>query len=419
MASLGGFCETIRRVYEDAQDWSDDRVARALEEIDRAYLHRCHGEREVSRTQVVTCIQNFRHRLRQQYVNLYGKDDDGLAHHLAATNLLTVQEQQAFLGMTQSQRLKAVKSAPYSHLTDASWGGTAWRTLGCPTELSNERSALRQGQRRDAYPLVYNPIGLGNRIVEVATELVDTLENWSLTDFETNLQSRRLLARLLSLSLYGMGCPRFTDLVPGLACCIGGSRAESIDDVYELHAGSIRYFHVSKTGCERARWRICLFPNDLCTRVTELLRSRFAEIMAMSMRQPAWIQRCLQTRKGNFCAWTDIHLERYAIVPTSFSCTPYCFKHVGLSLLPSFYYITNVIALRGDILSTQLGHFDWSRHTVANYGIFEVCPEEYTVPSKCIQMSDRGLYITDRVVAPVATTDAEIVARSKKRRRCH
>ena len=422
MASLRGFCETIRRVYEDAgYDWSDDTVVRALEEVDRAYLQRFHGEREVSRTQVVTCIQNFRYRLRQEHITLYGIGDEGLAQHLAATNLLTAQEQQAFLAMTQSRRLKAAKSAPYSHLTDASWGGMAWRTLGCPTELHNERSTLRQGQRREAYPLVYDPVGLGKRIVEVATELVGTLENWSLTEFETNLQSRRLLARLLSTSLFGMGCPRFTDLVPGMACRVGGGRAETIDDVYELHAGSIRYFHVSKTGCERARWRICLFPNGLCTPITELLRSRFAEIMALSMRQSAWIQRCLQTRKGNYCAWEGIHLERYAIVPTTFSCTPYCFKHVGLSLLPSLYYITNVIALRTDILACQVGHFDWSRNTVTNYGIFEVCPEQYTVPDKCIMMSDRGLYITDRLVAPAATSDAntEIVARSKKRRRCH
>jgi len=101
MASLRGFCETIYQACEEAgYDWPDGTVARALEEVDRAYLQRCHGDREVSRTQVVMCIQNFRHRMRQGYIVLYGKGDEGLAQHLAATNLLTAQEQEAFLAMT-------------------------------------------------------------------------------------------------------------------------------------------------------------------------------------------------------------------------------------------------------------------------------------------------------------------------------
>ena len=66
------------------------------------------------------------------------------------------------------------------------------------------------------------------------------------------------------------GCARFADITPGLASKIGGERANDIDQVFELHAGCIRFMHVSTTGCEQARWRICLFDIALSWRRTAI-----------------------------------------------------------------------------------------------------------------------------------------------------
>ena len=414
MAGLRAFCEDIHSAVTEANhDWSDVTVTTALDRADDAYLTKIHGADHhlVDRTKLVTCIQNWRHRLRDEYTRLYGKDDDGLAEYLATTNLLPA-EQTAFIAMTQSRRLKSIKSAPYTDIPDACWGGVPWRALGCAPDISRERTSLRQAQRREAYPLVFDPLGLHAKIVEVTSWLLTTLENPLIADFE-NVQIRRFLARLISLSLYGLGCARFTDLVPGAACKIGGGRAESMGQVYELHAGCIRYFHVSKNQCERARWRVCLFDETLSARITTFLRSRFDDITALTMSQPNWIQRVLQTRRGSYCAWEGLHPERYALVPTTFSMTPYSFKHLGLSLLPNLYHITSVHALRIDILACELGHIDWNRNSVANYGIFDVCVEQqHTLPSKAVQISESGLYICDRPIVP----HAEIIVGKKKRR---
>ena len=170
--------------------------------------------------------------------------------------------------------------------------------------------------------------------------------------------------------------------------------------VYELHAGCVRYFRVSKTQCERARWCICLFNETLCARITTFRRSRFDDITVLTMSQPNWIQRVLQTRRGSYCAWEGLHPERYAVVPTTFSMTPYCFKHLGLSLLPSLYHVTSVHAIRTDVFACQLGHGNWNRSSVANYGIFDMCVEQHTLPSKAVQISESGLYICDRPIVP-------------------
>lgn len=413
MVGLRAFCEDIHRTVTEANhDWSDASVTTVLDQATDAYLTGIHGidHRLVDRTKIVTCIQNWRHRLRDEYTRLYGKDDGGLVEYLATTTLLPT-EQAAFVAMTQSRRLKSIKSAPYTDIPDECWGGVPWRALGCGPDVSRERTSLRQAQRREAYPVVFDPLGLHAKIVEVTSWLLTTLENPLIADFE-NVQIRRFLARLISLSLYGLGCARFTDLVPGVACRTGGGRAESIGQVYELHAGCIRYFHVSKNQCERARWRVCLFDETLSARITTFLRSRFDDITILTMSQPNWIQRVLQTRRGLYCAWESLHAERYALVPPTFSMTPYSFKHLGLSLLPSLYHITSVHALRIDILACQLGHIDWNRNSVANYGIFDVCIEhQHTLPSKAIQNSDSGLHICDRPIVP----HAEIIAGKKRR----
>ena len=98
------------------------------------------------------------------------------------------------------------------------------------------------------YQTVFDPVGLDRRTKEVVTDLLSTLEYPAFSDFKNNLQARRHLAQLLAVSLYGMGCARFTDITPGLASKTGGERANDLGQVFELHAGCIRFVHVSKTG---------------------------------------------------------------------------------------------------------------------------------------------------------------------------
>ena len=415
-ACIRAYCNSVHSALVEANgDWGDVAVTQALESADTAYLQKCLGDDPYSkdRTKVVTCIQNFRHRLRDEYTNMYGKDDAGLSEFLLTETDLPLTEQATFIAMSQSRRLKAVKHAPYRVLPDSCWGGVGWRALGCSSEISKERTALRQNQRREVYPIVFNPVGLDRRIKEVATDLLSTLEYPAFSDFNGNLQARRHLARLLAVSLYGMGCARFTDITPGLASKTGGERASDLDQIFELHAGCIRYMHVSKTGCERARWRICLFDRALCMRITTFLRSRFDEIAVLALQHPNWIQRALQTRNGHYSAWEGVHPERYAVVPASFHCTPYSFKHLGLSLLPSLFHVTSVLAVRTDIFACQCGHTD--RTSINSYGIFDVCQDQYTMPRKSVQLSASGLFVGDRPVVPTAC--AEIVSRGGKKRR--
>ena len=111
MAGLRAFCEDIHSAVTEANhDWSDVTVTTALDRADDAYLTKIHGvdHHLVDRTKIVTCIQNWRHRLRDEYTRLYGKDDEGLVEYLATTNLLPA-EQAAFVAMTQSRRLKSIR----------------------------------------------------------------------------------------------------------------------------------------------------------------------------------------------------------------------------------------------------------------------------------------------------------------------
>ena len=234
-------------------------------------------------------------------------------------------------------------------------GGDAWRKLGA-SEISRERTALRQNLRHEAYPLAFNTKGLHGRVVSVAYELVSTLEFHNLIDYQDNLQSRRILARLLSLSLYGLGTARFSDATPGLATKIGGALASNMGEVLERHARCVRYFHISKTSCERARWRVCLFPHDLCNRIIALFDDQFAAIASLAAHQPNWIQRALATKRGHFLAWEGIDLDSFAIVPVTWRSVPYAFKHLGLSMLPHIFHVTSVLSVRGDVLAYQLGH---------------------------------------------------------------
>ena len=157
MAGLRAFCEDIHRAVAEANhDWSDASVATALDQADNAYLTKCHGidHQSVDRTKIVTCIQNWRHRLRGEYTRLYGKDDAGLVDYLATANLLPT-EKAAFVAMTQSRRLKSAKSAPYTDIPGACWGGAPWRALGCArrTSAGSERHCDRPnaGRRTHSY----------------------------------------------------------------------------------------------------------------------------------------------------------------------------------------------------------------------------------------------------------------------------
>ena len=397
MAALHPYARRIHEaIVRSAGDWESEGVVCTLDECDQEYLLKCHGERtDVDRSQVLTCLQNFRHRTREEYVKLFGKGDEGLAEYLAATNLLTAEQQDAFLNMTQSKRLRAVRFAPYHHITDASWGGDAWRAIGVSADVSRERTALRQDIRHEAYPLVFDMKGLHDRVVQVGYELVSTLECPTLVDYQNNLQSRRILARLLSLSLYGIGTARFSDITPGLASRVGGGVARNMGEVMERHARCVRYFHISKTTCERARWRVCLFPDELCDRIIRLLDDQWQAIALLAAQQPNWIQRALATKRNNSLAWEGIDLDSFAIVPETWRNTPYAFKHLGLSVLPHIFHVTSVLSVRGDVLACQLGHSEWNRTSTQNYGVFDSYQTGKTyTPTMAIKINDDGLYVT-------------------------
>ena len=88
MAVIRAYCEGIHGALVEANgDWADVTVTQALESADTAYLKKCLGDNHqaADRTKVVTCIQNFRHRLRDEYTNMFGKADAGLAAFLLTT----------------------------------------------------------------------------------------------------------------------------------------------------------------------------------------------------------------------------------------------------------------------------------------------------------------------------------------------
>ena len=147
-ACIRAYCDSVHRALVEANgDWGDATVTQALESADTAYLQRCLGDDpgSIDRTKVVTCIQNFRHRLRDEYTNMFGKDDAGLAEFLLTETDPPLTEQAAVIAMPQSRRLKAVKHAPFSVLPGLCWGG-GWmacarlfvgdnqRTHGTPTK---------------------------------------------------------------------------------------------------------------------------------------------------------------------------------------------------------------------------------------------------------------------------------------------
>ena len=138
MAALHPYAHRIHGAIVRANgDWDSEDVARTLDECDQEYLAKCHGERtDVERSQVLTCLHNFRHRTCEEYVKLFGKGYEGLAEYLAATNMLTQEEQDAFVNMTQSKRLRAVRLHPFNHITDACWGGRRVAQARCVRNFS-------------------------------------------------------------------------------------------------------------------------------------------------------------------------------------------------------------------------------------------------------------------------------------------
>ena len=299
--------------------------------------------------------------------------------------------------MTQSRRLQAVRFEPYNNIPDEVWGGHQWRKLGCPAALSRERTELRVAVEREKYPIVFDVQGLHDAIVHVATELVTELEETPILD---DPGPRRSLARLMSLSLYGLGSCRFKDLVPGHASTVGGELAATLDEVCEYHAsGTIRFMHISKTNTSLKLWRIALFPRFLCTRILSLLRARFDDIAAITARDDAWIQHALPTNRTAPPAYQGIDIEQYAL-PDGCSLSPYSPKHLSVSLLPHLYRVSTVHLTRTDILATQMGHVDFNRRSVASYCTWEVREEQTVLPAKTVQLNTAGLYITDTPILP-------------------
>ena len=67
--ALVQYTTAIHRVLMDEcnGDWSDPRVEQALIVSDSEYVHSLYGDGPISRQKEVTCIQNMRTRLRNQY----------------------------------------------------------------------------------------------------------------------------------------------------------------------------------------------------------------------------------------------------------------------------------------------------------------------------------------------------------------
>jgi hypothetical protein len=270
--------------------------------------------------------------------------------------------------MTQAERLRAVRrNNNYQWATQINWGQKQWIRLGCESAISNKLTILRisQDSNREDFPLVHDPIALHDRIIEVTR---DVLSQLTLPGCNFN----KLCARLLALSLYGLGSCRFTDIVPGLACAKGGRSADSMAEILEINEGQrIRFFHISKTANELAQWRIMAFPHQLASQVITFYDTHFEHLRSITTdRGDEWVSRVLQNRRGHTPAFDGIEFTRFGYIPDSCKLSPYSFKHLWASVFPSLYYVTNVHARLTNILSIQLGHTSWDCKSVEKYIIF-------------------------------------------------
>ena len=62
-------------------------------------------------------------------------------------------------------------------------------------------------------------------------------------------------------ALYGLGSPRFTDILPGQACQKSGHVATKMSDILEIYDGRIRFFYISKNELQFRKARI---SNPFC-----------------------------------------------------------------------------------------------------------------------------------------------------------
>ena len=164
-----------------------------------------------SRLSELECRQNIQTCLRDEYTERNSRGDGGLEDHMTSMNGLDPGVAERFRSMTQSDRLKAIRHDPaFSCFNDAPWGGLQWRVLGCPTDVASERTQIIRARRKNAHPIIFDPIGLHGHICGVANAIVERLESRE-CDLTPSTSDRGLIATLLALSLYGLGSARFCD----------------------------------------------------------------------------------------------------------------------------------------------------------------------------------------------------------------
>ena len=194
---------------------------------------------------------------------------------------------------------------------------------------------------------------------------------------------------LLALSLYGMGCARFTDIVPGglaskSAAVARASRCRPGVSSYML--GAFATCTYQKTGCERARWRICLFDESALHAYYDVSPfSRFDDIAVLDTAATQLDSACICRPETGIVLRVGGCASRAIRTGAGYrsDCTPYSFKHLRSVVAAKPLSTSRVSTHCPYSISSHVnvGHIDWNRTSVQIYGIFDVCVEQqHTTP---------------------------------------
>ena len=291
-----------------------------------------------------------------------------------------------FRSMTQSTRLKVIRHDPaFTCFNDAPWGGSLqWRVLGCLTDVASERTQITRARRKTTHPIIFDPIGLHGHICGVAKSIVERLDSHE-CDLASSTSGRGLIATLLALSLYGLGSPRVTDILPGQACQKNGRVATRMSDILlEISDGRIRFFYISKTSCSSARWRILGFPTRFAERIIAVLEQNFTKLAMYTLQHPPWLAKTLQRESViTFSRFGDLRGNHIK---------PYSFKHLFICIMPYLFNMPSVLSEYTDILAIQMGHSQFKNESIQNYSMFEVCDVRPFREIE-VQVCAGGLYI--------------------------
>ena len=409
-ASKVEFCNQVNAAQVASNgDWACDSITALMNKFDDDAFRTSREKKRKekwTRLKGLRAISNRRTEVRQEYCKLFGNGDELLNDAVEGLDAALVEK---FLSADQSKRLKLTKDPRYAAFVNMPWGAAQWKTLGCPTAISNEITSLRGEIEREKLieitslrgddeheeheelcasqcPIIHSPIELHERIVDIAQQVCTDLEG----DGDTNTPGgRRQWARLIAFSVYALGGPRFCDIIPGKANAHDGSIATCMDDVLEHQGQRVRYYYISKSYNAEAKWRVALFPVSLVARILSLYNNHFTALECLTKASPKWVASSLENRGGRSHAFTGIDFDSYGDTD-GYVLTPYRFKHLGVSLMSSLFYVTNAHSRYVAIHAIQIGHVDTG--SVAKYLIFEV-DRTGSLPTQQIRLGDDGLYL--------------------------